>query len=108
MAHGATNREVVEEYAAASARNDLEALGRLRHPQWTVQWPQSGEVIRGKHKIRELREAYPTPPKATLRRIVGSGDLWAIEMGFDYKKISWAPVDNAEHLPLPHRPQPGS
>jgi len=49
-----------------------------------VHWPQSGEVIRGKHNIREFREAYPTPPKATLRRIVGSGDLWAIEMGFDY------------------------
>jgi hypothetical protein len=41
-------------------------------------------VIRGKENIRELREAYPTPPTATLRRIVGSGDLWAIEADFDY------------------------
>jgi hypothetical protein len=49
-----------------------------------IEWPQSGEVIRGKQNIRELRLAYPTPPTATLRRIVGSGDLWAIEVGFDY------------------------
>jgi hypothetical protein len=27
-----------------------------------------------------------------------------IEMGFDYKKISWAPSDKAGHLPAPHRP----
>jgi hypothetical protein len=41
-------------------------------------------VIRGKNNIRELRLAYPTPPTATLNRIVGSGDLWAMELLFDY------------------------
>jgi hypothetical protein len=29
-------------------------------------------VIRGKKNIRELREAHPTPPTGTLRRIIGS------------------------------------
>ena len=48
------------------------------------EWPQSGELIRGKQNILELRLAFPTPPTATLRRIVGSGDLWVIEMLFDY------------------------
>jgi hypothetical protein len=42
-------------------------------------------VIRGKHNIRELRLARPTAtPTAILRRIIGSGDLWAAEMIFDY------------------------
>ena len=45
------------------------------HDDVIIDWPQSGEVIRGKRNIRELRLAYPTPPKATLSRIVGSGDL---------------------------------
>jgi hypothetical protein len=27
-----------------------------------------------------------------------------IEMGFDYKKIAWAPSDKARDLPAPHRP----
>jgi hypothetical protein len=50
-----------------------------------IEWPQSGEVIRGKQNIRELRLARPTAqPTATLRRIIGSGDLWATEMVFDY------------------------
>ena len=49
-----------------------------------IEWPHSGEVIRGKRNIRELRLAFPTPPTATLRRIIGSGDLWAMEMIFDH------------------------
>jgi SnoaL-like protein len=56
----------------------------LYHDDVVIHWPQSGEVIRGKHNIRELRQAYPTPPTATLRRVIGSGDLWAMEMDFDY------------------------
>jgi hypothetical protein len=63
---------------------DLKWFDALYHDDVVIQWPQSGEVIRGKQNIRELRLAYPTPPTATLRRIIGSGDLWAIEMLFDY------------------------
>jgi hypothetical protein len=73
-------RKIVE---ALNAR-DLDAFDALYDDDVVIQWPQSGEVIRGKKHIRELREAYPTPPTATLRRIVGCGDLWAMEMDFDY------------------------
>jgi hypothetical protein len=41
-------------------------------------------VVRGKKNIRDLRLAYPIPPTATLRRIAGSGDLWVMEMVFEY------------------------
>jgi hypothetical protein len=68
---------------ALNAR-DLDAFDALYHDDVVIQWPQSGEVIRGKKSIRELREAYPTPPTATLRRVVGCGDLWAMELDFDY------------------------
>jgi hypothetical protein len=73
-------RQLVE---ALNAR-DLDYFDAIYHDDVVIQWPQSGEVIRGKQNIRQLREAYPTPPTATLRRIVGSGDLWAMEMDFDY------------------------
>jgi len=63
---------------------DMERFDALYHDDVVIRWPQSGEVIRGKKNIRELREAHPTPPTGTLRRIIGSGDLWAIEMDFDY------------------------
>ena len=74
-------RRLVE---ALNAR-DLDAFDAIYHDDVVIEWPQSGEVIRGKQNIRELRLARPTPPPtATLRRIVGSGDLWAAEMIFDY------------------------
>jgi hypothetical protein len=63
---------------------DMEPFDAFYQDDVVIDWPQSGEVIRGKQKIRELRLALPTPPKVSLRRIVGSGDLWAIEMVFDY------------------------
>jgi ketosteroid isomerase-like protein len=69
--------------AALNAR-DLEWFDALYHDDVVIHWPQSGEVIRGKHNLRELRQAYPTPPTATRRRILGAGDLWAIELDFDY------------------------
>jgi hypothetical protein len=47
MANRLTNEEVVRAYAAASVANDTEALARLRHPDWMVEWPQSGERVRG-------------------------------------------------------------
>ena len=74
----------IRQFVEAINTGEMEPFDAIYHDDVVVHWPQSGEVIRGKQNIRELREAYPTPPTATLRRIVGSGDLWAIEMDFDY------------------------
>jgi hypothetical protein len=74
----------IGEFVEAINAREMEVFDAVYHDDVVVEWPQSGEVIRGKHNIRELRQAYPTPPTATLRRIVGSGDLWAMEMDFDY------------------------
>ena len=77
-------RARIRQFVEAINTGEMEVFDAFYHDDVVVEWPQSGEVIRGKKNIRELREAYPTPPTASLRRIVGSGDLWAIEMGFDY------------------------
>jgi ketosteroid isomerase-like protein len=77
-------RATIRQFVEAINTGEMEVFDAIYHDDVVIHWPQSGEVIRGKHNIRELRQAYPTPPTATLRRIVGSGDLWAIEMGFDY------------------------
>jgi hypothetical protein len=74
----------IRRFAEAINTGEMEVFDAIYHEDVVIHWPQSGEVIRGKHNIRELRLAYPTPPTATLRRIVGSGDLWAMEMDFDY------------------------
>jgi SnoaL-like domain len=77
-------RARIREFVAAINTREMEPFDAIYHDDVVIEWPQSGEVIRGKKHIRELRQAYPTPPTATLRRIIGSGDLWAIEMLFDY------------------------
>jgi hypothetical protein len=50
-----------------------------------------------KQNIRELRLAFPTPPTAILRRIVGSGDVWVIKMLFDYDGDRYNTIVVHEH-----------
>jgi hypothetical protein len=73
----------IRQFVEAINTGRMEVFDALYHDV-VIHWPQSGEVIRGKHNIRALRQAYPTPPTATLGRIIGTGDLWATEMDFDY------------------------
>jgi hypothetical protein len=77
-------RATIQQFVEAINTHDMQVFDDTYDDDVVIHWPQSGEVIRGKDNIRELRLAYPTPPMATLRRIVGSGDLWAIEMDFSY------------------------
>ena len=46
--------------------------------------PQSGERIVGRDTMRAFQEAYPNPPSAQVRRIIGSGDLFVVEGYADY------------------------
>ena len=56
----------------------------VRHPDYVMEMPQSGERIRGRDKMREFQEAYPNPPSIIPRRVAGSGDVWVIEARSDY------------------------
>ena len=79
-----SGRAAIRRFIDSINTHDMEPVDAIYHDDVVIEWPQSGEVIRGKQNIRELRLAFPTPPTATLRRIVGSGELWVIEMLFDY------------------------
>ncbi len=56
----------------------------LRHPDYVMEMPQSGERIRGRENMRSMQEHYPNPPSIDLRRVVGAGDAWTIEMRSEY------------------------
>jgi len=74
-----TNQECVRRYAEASAAHDLDALASLRHPEWMVAWPQSGEVVHGSKAFAEIISNYPGgAPAVEVTRIVGSEDLWVV------------------------------
>ena len=82
MTDHASRREIVERYAAASARHDLAELARLRHPEWSVDWPQSGERVRGSEHFAQIIESYPGgTPSIEVTRIVGSEDRWVLTPG---------------------------
>jgi ketosteroid isomerase-like protein len=90
-----SNEEIVRHYWQAHAANDFDKLSELRHREWTVEWPQSGERIRGDANARAMVDNYPgglpdinagrivgsedrwvTTPMYTIQRVVGNGDFW--------------------------------
>jgi hypothetical protein len=49
-----------------------------------MEMPQSAERIRGQEKMRQIQEAYPTPPSIQLRRVLVEDGLWVVEGVNDY------------------------
>jgi hypothetical protein len=77
-----TNEAIVRRYAASSASNDLDELARLRHPDWAVEWPQSGERVHSSESFAAIVGAYPGGhPHVEVSRIVGSEDRWFVTPG---------------------------
>jgi hypothetical protein len=66
-----------------------EAEYRLRHEDYVMEMPQSGDRIRGRDAMRGMQEAFPVPPSITLRRVVGSGQVWVVEGTNDYAGDVW-------------------
>ena len=78
------NRAAVEALVAAINAGDLRALEEVFTPDVVIEWPQSGERIRGEKNRREIYSRFPSLPKVTPRRITGSGEVWVLEASLDY------------------------
>jgi ketosteroid isomerase-like protein len=68
----------------------------LRHPDYIMEMPQSGERIRGRENMRLMQEHYPGPPQIQLRRVVGAGDVWVVEARSNYDGRIYRAVDIVE------------
>lgn len=64
--------EVVRRFWAAIHANDFRAAGALLHDDYHLDWPQSGESIRGRANWIAVNEHYPAagPWRVTLHRII--------------------------------------
>ena len=82
MMDGQDNRLLLERYLAGLL--DPEQEYALRREDVVIDMPQSGERIRGRDHMKAMQEAYPGPPTITVRRIVGSGEVWVVEGRSDY------------------------
>jgi hypothetical protein len=57
------HRFLMELFSNLSAEAEYE----LRHQDYVMEMPQSGERFRGQENMREFQEAYPTPPSIQVR-----------------------------------------
>ena len=64
--------------------NDLQALDAVFTEDVILEWPQSGERIRGGSNRREIYRRFPSLPKVTPQRTTGHGDVWVLEASLDY------------------------
>lgn len=79
-----TNRATIEALIDALNRGDREALAAIFTDDVIMEWPQSGERIRGSRNRNEIYRQFPSLPTVTPRRLVGEGDLWVLEASLDY------------------------
>ena len=77
-------RAALERHWAASDANDFETEHLIYHDDAVLEYPQSGELTRGRSNIQGQRASQPNKKRFSIRRIVGSGDLWVTEFILTY------------------------
>ena len=77
-------RAALERHWAASDASDFNVEHEIYREDAVLEYPQSGERIRGRHDIQASRVAQPESKRFTVRRIVGRGDLWISEFILTY------------------------
>ncbi len=77
-------RAALDHHWAASDANDLDGEHRIYREDAVLEYPQSGERMRGRQKIQLSRAAQPNEKHFAVRRIIGTGDLWITEYILSY------------------------
>jgi hypothetical protein len=69
------------------SRLSAEAEHQIRHEDYTMEWPQSGERLRGRQKMKAFQEANAgSRPPRRLRRVLVREGLWVVEGG---RRLWW-------------------
>jgi len=77
-------RAALQRHWAASDSDDFAAEHEIYEDDAVLEYPQSGERIRGRRGIQESRMAQPNKKRFTVRRLQGSGSLWVSELVVTY------------------------
>src|ERR1700676_1466050 len=80
---GARDQEIraaLDQHWAASDANDFEAEHQIYQEDAVLEYPQSGERIRGRRNIQASRFAQPSRKRFTVRRVLGAAELWITEI----------------------------
>jgi ketosteroid isomerase-like protein len=94
MAADDTDRDLIARYVQALHDQDFEAIGRLQHPDFVEDYPQSGERIHGRANFRSILQNYPGgltgDADATDDRVIGGDDRWLMTPAFTMVRVSGA------------------
>jgi SnoaL-like domain len=82
-----TVRAALERHWEASDAGDFNVEHEIYREDAVLDYPQSGERIRGRHNIQESRFVQPNKKRFTVRRMIGGGDLWVTEFVLSYDAI---------------------
>lgn len=77
-------RRTLELHWAVSDADDFDAEHRIYRDDAVLEYPQSGERIRGRRNIQASRAAQPNRKRFAVRRILGAGHLWVTELILTY------------------------
>ena len=71
-----SSKRVVEQFWKTMQSNDFRAVGELLHEEYVLEWPQSGERVRGRENFVAINENYPAHGRweFTVHRILAEGD----------------------------------
>ncbi len=83
--------DALNRHWAASDANDFDAEHDIYRHDAVLEYPQSGERIRGRDAIQASRAAQPNAKRFSVRRVVGMGNLWVTELIITYDgQPSWS------------------
>ena len=82
-----TMRQALERHWAASDASDFQVEHEIYREDAVLEYPQSGERLRGRRNIQESRFVQPNKKRFAVRKIVGSGELWITEFILSYDDI---------------------
>ena len=76
----------LRQHWAASAAGDQNGEHEIYDEHAICDYPQSGERIRGKRNLQNLRSHHPDRPAGfSIRRLLGFGKLWITEYTISYE-----------------------
>jgi ketosteroid isomerase-like protein len=77
-------RAALDRHWAASNASDFETEHDIYLDDAVLEYPQSGERIRGRRNIQITRTIQPNKKRFAVRRVIGRGDLWITEYVLTY------------------------
>ena len=80
-------RAAIERHWTASDDDDFGTEHEICRDDAVLDYPQSGERIRGRRNIQESRTVQPSKKRFHVRQIRGGGDLWISELVITYDAV---------------------